>query len=168
MYFFHILKKISSLLKSKIRMRYTWMDTLLTNWFIRQCHQMPSCHNVWGTGALKLFLEIEWLGHFLKEKELEKTESGPYSFGNSTKRVSIRHLNDPVYSLGSYAVLWLFKIPKQGSQWDGSVGKVLAAKPDYLSSIPGIHMVKGGHQFLKVALWPTHMHQGRHAHPPIK
>lgn len=51
-------------------MRCTWMDPLLTNWFIRVSSN--AIHNVWGIGALKLFPESEWLGHSLKEKELVK------------------------------------------------------------------------------------------------
>lgn len=65
-----------------------------------------------------------------------------------------RHLNDPVRSVGSHAVLWLFKIPKQHSQWDGSVVRVPAAMPDNLSSNPLIHAVKGEKPLLRADLCP--------------
>lgn len=130
-------------------MRCTWMDPLLTNWFIRECCQMSSCHNVWGIGALKLFPESEWLGHSLKEKELVK----------KLKVVLIPLEAQPKGSqsdtwLGSHAVLWLFKIPKQRSQWDGSVVRVPAATPDNLSSTPLIHTVKREKPLLRADLWP--------------
>lgn len=41
--------------------------------------------------------------------------------------------------------------------WDGTVVKALAAKSDYLSSIPRTHMVDGENQFLPVDLRPPHM-----------
>lgn len=42
------------------------------------------------------------------------------------------------------------------AQW----GKVLAAKPDNLSSIPRTHIVERERLLLLVVLWPPHMHCG--------
>lgn len=40
--------------------------------------------------------------------------------------------------------------------------KVLAAKPDDLSLIPGTHMVEGKNQRPQVVLWPPQVHCGTH------
>lgn len=40
--------------------------------------------------------------------------------------------------------------------------RILATTPDNLCLIPGIHMVGGSNQLLKVGLWPSHMCLGTH------
>jgi hypothetical protein len=42
--------------------------------------------------------------------------------------------------------------------------KVLAAKPDDLSSIPGTHVVEGKSRRPQVVLWPPQVHYGIHTH----
>jgi hypothetical protein len=44
--------------------------------------------------------------------------------------------------------------------------ELLAAKPDYLSSISDTNMGEERNQLLKVVLWPPYLHQGRHVYLP--
>lgn len=40
--------------------------------------------------------------------------------------------------------------------------KALDAKPDDLSSVPGIHIIEGENQLLEVVLWLPHVYCGMH------